>query len=262
MTNQEVQTHLDHLPEAARETMESFIKGSENPAELHPDLQECLYEDDDFGWAIKHPLLFSLPHNSFMNEYVNKVYEQKREYVDEKMAERNYGAVVWIHERAYRIGAFMEIQGALTDRRYWDLLGQVWTDSENIWQNYPIWALAFDAKRADRWALMSQKEDRKWLRYARRNKGPIVIHRGYAHSTGPRGMSWTLDYSKAEWFANRWQGVNGRDTPRVATAKVQAADVYAYFTNRGEEEIVAPYGAVEIIETVDVRKEAIGKDSQ
>ena len=47
-----------------------------------------------------------------------------------------------------------------------------------------------------------------------------------------------VDKAKAEWFARRFAGGEGR-TPLLVEGTVSKKDVLAYFSNRGESEIVA-----------------------
>lgn len=58
------------------------------------------------------------------------------------------------------------------------------------------------------------------------------IERGVTPDDNPNGMSWTRKYDKAVWFANRF----GNGYVIKGTAKKE--DVLAYFSRRGEEEIV------------------------
>ena len=47
-------------------------------------------------------------------------------------------------------------------------------------------------------------------------------------------MSWTLDEEKAKWFATRFDS----DMQVVYSTTIQKLDILAYFTERGENEIV------------------------
>lgn len=68
----------------------------------------------------------------------------------------------------------------------------------------------------------------------------FTIYRGVA-GRGParrvKGLSWTADKDRAEWFADRaarWQ----LHDPAVYTATVSRADVWAYVNEREEEEFI------------------------
>lgn len=60
----------------------------------------------------------------------------------------------------------------------------------------------------------------------------FIAYRGVAPGRNPNGMSWTREYDKAEWFSNRFgEGY-------VLEGTVNKKDVLAFFSRRGEEEIV------------------------
>jgi len=63
----------------------------------------------------------------------------------------------------------------------------------------------------------------------------LTIYRGVHIKKGTlRGLSWTLDRERAEWFANRW----AKRRPYLVQAQVLKSDVRAHFLDRGEAEIV------------------------
>jgi hypothetical protein len=66
----------------------------------------------------------------------------------------------------------------------------------------------------------------------------ICIFRGYRgyRKRGARGLSWTLDPAKAEWFARRFSFLSPRSY--VATGCVRKSKVLAYIDGRKEREIV------------------------
>ena len=60
----------------------------------------------------------------------------------------------------------------------------------------------------------------------------FIVYRGVTPGRNPNGMSWTREYDKAEWFSNRFgEGY-------VLEGTVNKKDVLAFFSRRGEEEIV------------------------
>ena len=77
--------------------------------------------------------------------------------------------------------------------------------------------------------------------------GLLTVYRGAAPGEPKEqvGISWTLSYTRAEWFARRLvRGGGGK----VFVAQVQAVDVLAYFVKRDEAEVVvdpATLGGVE-----------------
>ena len=63
----------------------------------------------------------------------------------------------------------------------------------------------------------------------------ITIYRGVTpyNAKNIRALSWTTDIKKAEWFANRF-GQRGT----VYKTQISKSKVLAYFTSRGESEII------------------------
>lgn len=60
----------------------------------------------------------------------------------------------------------------------------------------------------------------------------FIVYRGVTPGRNPNGMSWTREHDKAEWFSNRFgEGY-------VLKGTVNKKDVLAFFSRRGEEEIV------------------------
>ncbi|MDB4694382.1 hypothetical protein OAF30_03030 [Flavobacteriales bacterium] len=72
---------------------------------------------------------------------------------------------------------------------------------------------------------------------------PLTVFRGVALAEGAQlsleepGSCWTLDQSKAEWFAKR---AGDQGSAWLLTAKVQRADVLAYLGEREEEVMLIP----------------------
>lgn len=110
------------------------------------------------------------------------------------------------------------------------LLRQCWTKEENPNGdvNVPPSLAAKWFCEADKEALMGKEE------YAIFNNLPesFIIYRGVSHGRNPKGMSWTRDKKKAEWYANRF-GI-GYIIQGIAERK----DVLAFFLNKDEEEIL------------------------
>lgn len=206
-----------------------------NPDPLHPDLEEYLEESEHFGQVLRHPLAYSVPHVPALNRQMNKMYEHKLKALEQARRERAWSTYCWLHERPYRLEAFAQIASELSDREYWSVLGKLWTDSENIWQNGQVWRQAFESSRSHRSYAMST-EDRKVWRNLHRRKTPLLIYRGFGYDEGEQGMSWTLSRRRAVWFARRFEREDER--ARLAKAVIDGYKVLAYFSTRGEEEVV------------------------
>lgn len=205
--------------------------------ELHPDLADYVHPHDTFGQVIHHPLvIWFMPLDSVTVGIVNSQYEQKRKAVEEALDKCEYERYIWLHERPYRLEAFIslidEIGADITDAQYWQILGEIWTDTENAHQNINEWADLFGADRADRHLLMTEDE------IAELNALPdtLTIYRGCIHGLNEDGISWTTDRNRAEWFANRFQNPDG--TPCVLQQQIAKSEVIAYITRRSESEVL------------------------
>jgi hypothetical protein len=137
-----------------------------------------------------------------------------------------------LYASPYRINALRKALRHISDpEQAARLVSDVWTDSENIRQDRSVW-LSIWTELADPWAAMDEKEQAEFATFPDR----LTIYRGqYGRRGLTRGLAWTLDQSKAEWFARRFPH---RGSPFVASGRIFKHDVFAYFIGRQESEIV------------------------
>ena len=220
--------------------------------ELDPELAEFM-EYGRFGQSIKHPLVYSIIHHDMLNARCNAVLRAKREALKEAEAEGKWSTYIWLHERPWRLHAFSEIQEEMDEADYWRVLGEVWTDSENIWQNEDEWRTYLDpADRNCREMFIMNEDDRAMLDML---PDRIKVHRGFTVDGRENGLSWTTDSIRAKWFARRF-AVDEDECPRVATGWVSKADVIAHFNNRNESEIVVLPEDVKDMKIKEISREA------
>jgi hypothetical protein len=162
------------------------------------------------------------------NAWINAQLKHKREATQKFLKAKDFSSYIFMHERAYRLNAFLDVQNEMSNKEYWELLASIWTDSENIWQNLPIWKKLFKSKRPDRKYLMDEEEQNIY------NSLPDVVtaHRGH-QGKNKNGLSYTLDKDKAKWFANRW-----KQRGKVDTIQIPKSKIIAYFSVRNESEII------------------------
>jgi len=187
------------------------------------------YSDDGVFPMIQHPLVYSVPHSPQQNALANERLRKVREFLIQNIEEKNISGYIYMHEKPYRLDAFVKAISIFTvpDKEYWERLGDVWTNSENIYQNYRAWKNLLLSKRSHREYLMDSSEREVFDNL----DNEITIYRGYHKSK--RGMSWTLEEERAKWFANRFT-----DQGKVLTATAQKKDLIAYLNGRSEEEII------------------------
>lgn len=200
--------------------------------ELDPELA-CCETQSAIGPVIKHPLLFAVPYAPVMNAMINEAFRAKKAAVAEAKNTGRWDHYLWLHERPYRVHAFARIAAQLNDRTYWEQLGRLWTDSENIFEAEALWLrLLTDPARAANRGLMMTSEERAHLAAL---PDRITVYRGYSQPGRGNGMSWSLSRDVARRFAFRFT-VDTRG--QIARREVDRAEVIAYFGGRGEQEIV------------------------
>jgi hypothetical protein len=123
--------------------------------------------------------------------------------------------------------AYLDAEYGIPDDKLRDILREHWTRCDAPGDTTEYLLALFQ-----RAGYVSDTDDRL--------TGELTIYRGTFGDDPSRGLSWTLDESKARWFASR--GARGvprdRSTQTVWRATVDAADLLGYFTGRDEDEVV------------------------
>lgn len=114
-----------------------------------------------------------------------------------------------------------------------EILADAWTRSEtpNMDANVTKQELVEIFEQSDKAALMTA-EERKRLSELDEN---ITVYRGVTsyNAKNVKALSWTTDIKKAEWFAHRFN-----EAGTIYKAEINKDKVLAYFTCRGESEII------------------------
>jgi len=201
--------------------------------ELDPELVPYLHNRNHLGPCIQHPLVYSMMHFPALNAMVNAQLRYKKEALDAAWEANDWHSYIWLHERPYRINAFQEVMDLMSDQAYWKLLGEAWIDSENIRQSPQVWQELMRSKRPEREAIMDEGE----LAELAAMSDVIPVYQGHT-ARKHDGWSWTINRVKAEWFAHRFSMFES-SPPVLTEGIVYKRNVIAYFTSRGESEIVA-----------------------
>lgn len=193
---------------------------------LNPELVPYL-EDGALGQQLRHPLVYLVP--MWDNGRANAYYAQKVKDSTSALQEKRYNSFIYLHERPYRLDAFIQVADQLTDTEYWKLLGSIWTDTENQWQNLEKWDELLHSDRPQRQYLMNEEEDQ----LLRSLPAEVVVYRGCQKGQNETGLSWSLKRDKAEFFANRL-GKRGIVLQRT----ISREQIVALFMGRNEWEVV------------------------
>lgn len=221
--------------ESLTEIFDNLPKYKDEP--LHPDLVDWV-EDTDIGKCLKHPLVFDILMG--LPAVSNYMYAQKRAALLAALDRGDFHQVVFLHERPYRFWAVQQ-HNLFSETR---LLGQVWVESENIWQNLADWMIYFAdlMKQGDERLRLMNDDD---LEIYKALPESVTVHRGHQGNRNKQGLSWTTDKERAEWFARRFDGPD----PRVTSGVVAKSDIIAHFGGRGEDEIVVLPSDVNVTRT-------------
>jgi hypothetical protein len=217
--------------------------------ELDPELEPYLVETAGF-LSLKHPLVFDIMHIPQMNARCNEMLRYKKESLAKAEQERKWGSYIWLHERPYRLEAFAAIKDKLTDEEYWDLLGSIWSDMENLWQYAHLVPQLINCNRHGRDAIMNEQEKALFDALPPR----IAVYRGH-QSINRKGWSWSLSYWQAQWFAHRFNP----EKHGVVRGTIAKEDVIGVILGRNESEVIANPAKVENIRAVSLRLPAILK---
>lgn len=196
--------------------------------------------------GIFHPLLhepFCIPE---LNHHYNRRFQYNKEALEKALDSQDWEGYVFIHERPYRIEAFVNIMDRLNDESYWRILSATWIDTENYFQFKDVWHSLLSSNRPKREAMMDE-DDRKvydalpdvFTIYRGREPGDPLSRLG-KRDIKKFGMSWTLKLEVAQFFAKRFQRypTNRGITPLIYEAKVERKNIIAYLGGRNEAEVL------------------------
>jgi hypothetical protein len=194
--------------------------------ELLPELLPYV-EQGSMGEQLRHPLLYQVP--LLNNGAANRLYKYKVQETQRALKQRNWTKYVWLHERPYRIDAFIEVADKMSDRNYWEHLACIWADTENGWQNLSEWQRLFDSDRPERRYLMDTYDFQAYSNLP----DMVTVYRGCQKNQNENGLSWTFDKEKAQFFATRL-GKKGI----VLEKSVNKNQIVAVLLGRNEQEVI------------------------
>jgi hypothetical protein len=223
------------VPMAQSKTSAATIDAGADEVELHRDLVPYLAESEVLGEVLKAPLVFLVPYLPAMAPLANEMYRTKTQGIRRAEAERNWHKIVWLHEKPYRLSAFLSICERLSDREYWEALGSIWIGTENLHDDQKQWLQALTAQRPGRARWLMGDADRATLAGLGEE---VRIYRGFARPGSYRAPSWSLSRSRAEWFASRAALTSPDRRGYLATTRLPRSQVLVYTNGRGENEII------------------------
>ena len=169
--------------------------------------------------------------NNFSDEQYAKVYAFRERCIKER---KFYSYILNVSE-PFRLKAFVGIEQELKDVEFWTLLRDTWIMYELVYIEELIWMRLFTSKRGERDLLMTPLARRTFQRFP----DMLTVWRGCDRNFIKSGLSWTLNRKVAQKFAHGMASLTRTKIDGVLlTGKCKKTDIFAYFTDRKESEII------------------------
>ena len=199
---------------------------------LHYDL----LPDEKSPMLLHHPF-FNCPMTVYKNEMVDLRDSAVRKNIFEEITKKIQSArsaanITDMLQPKWRMEFFKYIERHLNEEDYACLLRDAWTGSEfpNRDPGITLAGKIRFFRKVNRSLLMNKREQKVFDSFP----DIVTVYRGCCGKNAVKGISWTLSFEKAKWFAERfpmWKGT-------VYTATIPKQYIYAYFNDRDEQEIV------------------------
>lgn len=232
MSKTKKQSSADNM---VRDWAALMSKGGPLLSELKPYVERA----SDGKWPmLRSPLLYAVPYFEQLNALYNAQHEAKQSAANKAWVREDYEQYVALHEKPYRALALLRVlrQSRIAPRRYFELLGDVWMQIENVHQTSDrTWEELFTGPKgatlAAQRAMMSKRERELLDAMPKR----FVVYRGTREQFSESGgWSWSLSRKVATWFARRFKNPDAV----VLFAHVNRSDALAYLTGRSEQEVI------------------------
>jgi hypothetical protein len=171
-----------------------------------------------------------------------------KEYKD-CLKQGEYEEILYLIERPWRVKWVYEnretIKTKLGVEAFYEIVSEAYSDTENACQLKDETLELFYYGNQPQ-LMMDSDEKNEFQKLPNEFK----VYRGVCLSQSDDefeflGNSWTLDYEKAKWFAER-RGFSNYSYPLVYAMTVNKNDVLAHFTRREEAEILVDYTKIDL----------------
>ena len=157
-----------------------------------------------------------------------------REQIKATIEESDLRGICLMLNKPYILTFISYIESMLSDEELGMILGTFWTAIENITGDSNVNGMEIVKwfKRADKKSLMNEEE----LLVYESLPEEVTVYRGVTsyNRKKEKALSWTLDYEKAVWFANRFSTGTGE----VWTMTVPKKRILSYFDGCNEQEAI------------------------
>lgn len=194
----------------------------------------------DFGnLFVSHPYLNTSAAFLMETKQMFNIFEEPDKYKQwKKEIENQINLLKDLHSiflritNPYKLAFFKYVNEYLSEKDFAETLIECYTITEFTSDNTNVSKsemLQF-FKKAKKEYLMDEYE----LETYKSLPEQVEIYRGVRDPKYKYEFSWTLDYDKADWFANRFD----TGTPIVYSCLINKSDILAYIASRGEEEVI------------------------
>lgn len=157
-----------------------------------------------------------------------------REQIKATIEESDLRGICLMLNKPYILTFISYIESMLSDEELGMILGTFWTAIENITGDSNVNGMEIVKwfKRADKKSLMNEEE----LLVYESLPEEVTVYRGVTsyNRKKEKALSWTLDYEKAVWFANRFSTGTGE----VWTMTVPKKRILCCFDGCNEQEAI------------------------
>lgn len=206
---------------------------------LPSEIKDYIINDDGpCGCILAHPFyqIVGIEHyiaaGLLTQESIVEEIATRRARYDKDCADGNFDEALSQVGKAYRVDHLLELVNIHGVELAYVLIGEVWISVEGMQHRFEewneIWSHVIDGD-GDRLQVMGA-EDRKIYDAL---PDMLTVFRGHQNDGGEYGWSWSVDRTKAEWFARR-----GIGAAKVAIVTIPKRVTLAYFGGRNEAEIV------------------------
>jgi hypothetical protein len=183
----------------------------------------------------------------------NEALRIKKKHYEDCLFENDFETISWLIERPWRISWLHANKELVIEKvgipMYYEILGDVFNDTENANQYIDEIHDLFNYG-GNPLLMMNEKE----LEEYQELPNVLKVWRGVKsgeniHECRLLGFSWTLDFEKAKWFADRGY-MEENPYPLIFGLEIKKEEVLSYITRRNESEIILDYTKIDM-ERVD-----------
>ncbi len=226
-----------------------------NEETLCKELAGCIVQTA-IGPMIKHHFINSTYHSKPNNKNKengqwNEALRLKKKHYEECLFENDFETISWLIERPWRISWLHANKELIIEKvgipMYYEILGDVFNDTETAHKHKEEIIELFNFG-GNPLLMMNAEELIKFQEL------PDVLKVWRGVQSGENvfeisllGCSWTLDFEKAKWFAQRGRGSLFEEPyPLIFELEVKKEEVLSYITRRNESEIILDHTKINL----------------